>query len=120
KVASRDLDSHTDVVAELELNAAEAPVRRHVSVSISSLNLLGQKYVAVDKGNANATAPSGFSVPRSRIGTSTDLDQVIGVRDADTRAQLAVLINEAGAAMIGRRADFNALLGELPRTTVEV
>lgn len=117
KVASVALGPRDQVVAELELEPAHAPVGRDASVAISSLNLLGQKYVALAKGDPARPAPSGFTVPRSRLSTSTDLDQVLNVLDTDTRTRLAILINEAGFAVSGRRADFNQLLRELPRTT---
>lgn len=118
QVASVSLGPRDDVVAELELDADQAPVGRDASVGISSLNLLGHKYVALEKGDVQRPAPSGFTIPRSRISTSTDLDQLLDVLDADTRARLTILINEAGRAMTGRRDDFNALLRELPHTAV--
>jgi ABC-type transporter Mla subunit MlaD len=45
-----------------------------------------------------------------------DLDQVLDVLDGDTRARLAILINETGLALTGRRSDYNALLERLPRS----
>jgi len=117
-VTSVALGPGDNVVAELELHSDQAPVGQNASVAIASLNLLGQKYIALDKGNTHRPAPSGFTIPRSRISTSTDLDQVLDVLDPGTRARLAILINEAGFAMTGRRADFNALLKQLPPTTV--
>src|SRR5947207_2837553 len=44
----------------------------------------------------------------------TDLDQVLDVLDQNTRARLAVLLNEAGQAFTGRRQDFGDLLNQLP------
>lgn len=118
EVSSVELGPDDAVVAELELDTEQRPVGKDASLAIAALNLLGQKYVSLDKGDPTTPAPSGYTIPTAQIGTSTDLDQVLDVLDPDTRARLAILINEAGVAMTGRRDDVNALLAELPRTAV--
>jgi virulence factor Mce-like protein len=107
------------VIADLDIDRARAPVGRDVRAAISAVNFLGRKRVEITAGNVRDAAPSGFVVPRSRVTTSTDLDQVVNVLDADTRTRLSILINEAGAAFSGRRADFNQLLGTLPHSLVK-
>jgi phospholipid/cholesterol/gamma-HCH transport system substrate-binding protein len=70
--------------------------------------------VDLSVGSRRNLAPSGYVIPAGRVTIATDLDQVLGVLNPDTRSRLAILLNEAGTAVVGRRQDFNALLGELP------
>jgi phospholipid/cholesterol/gamma-HCH transport system substrate-binding protein len=107
------------VVADLELDSSQRPVGRNALAAISAVNFLGQKRVELAKGDLANPAPSGYVIPAAHVMTSTDLDQVLGVLDADTRTRLKILINEAGAAFTGRRADFSRLLQELPQSMIK-
>lgn len=90
-----------------------APVGKDVTAEIVAQNLLGQKRLQLTAGDTSKPAPSGTVIPKSKVTVGTDLDQVLNVLDADTRTRLAIFINEAGAAVTGRRADFNKLLDDL-------
>jgi phospholipid/cholesterol/gamma-HCH transport system substrate-binding protein len=111
---SLHLGDHDRVIADLSVDSSQAPVGKDASVAIAAVNFLGQKQVALSRGNPAEPAPSGYVLPASHVTTSTDLDQVLGVLDASTRARLAILINEAGTALTGRRADLSQILGQLP------
>jgi phospholipid/cholesterol/gamma-HCH transport system substrate-binding protein len=113
------IDDRDNVVAELQIDPDRAPIGRDAKVAITAVNLLGQKRLEVQRGDVGNPAPSGYVVPARNVVTSTDLDQVVSVLDADTRTRLSILINEAGAAFTGRREDFNALLGDLPTSLVK-
>jgi virulence factor Mce-like protein len=102
------------VIAELDLDRSQAPVGRDASVAIAAVNFLGQKEAELTRGNVSDPAPSGYVIPASRVTVSTDLDQVLDVLDPSTRARLAIMIDEAGTALTGRRADFSSLLKQLP------
>ncbi|HEX6387822.1 MAG TPA: hypothetical protein VFZ89_00190, partial [Solirubrobacteraceae bacterium] len=80
---------------------------------------LGQKQVAFSGGDPRNAAPDGYTIPAARVTTSTDLDQVLSTLDADTRTRLAILVNEAGAAVAGRRFDISRDLQQLPRTLAD-
>ena len=109
------LDERRDVVADLRIDREHAPVPRDATVAIAAVNLLGQKRLEL-LGGHGPPAPSGFVLPARQVQTATDLDQVLDVLDPDTRARLAILINEAGAALSGRRKDLAHLLQHLPPT----
>ena len=115
-VNSVSLNRSDQIVVDARLNSDEAPVGRDASASIQSLNLLGQDYVSISKGDVSDPAPSGYEIPSSHVAYSTDLNHVLGVLDPDTRARLAVLLNEAGIALSGQRGDVSLLLGELPHS----
>jgi virulence factor Mce-like protein len=108
------------VVAELRLDDKAAPVGRNVNASISAVNLLGQKQVDLAVGDRSKPAPSGYTVPTSRVISSTDLDQVLNVLGPDTRTRLAVFLNEAGIAVGGRKMDLRHLLQVLPSGAAEL
>jgi virulence factor Mce-like protein len=113
-VARLELGPRDVVEVELELDADKTRLGRGASVAIRSANLLGQKFVDLRPGDRSAPAGRDVRIPASRISAPVDLDRVYAVLDADTRTRLGVLINEAGIALTGRRADFNALLRTLP------
>lgn len=103
------------VVAELKLNPEVGPIGRNARVTVAATNFLGQKRIELDPGDDRShPVPSGWTVPASRVTTPTDLDQVLAVMDADTRTRATILLNEVGAAVVGRRMDIRQVLDEFP------
>jgi virulence factor Mce-like protein len=109
-----DLDAADHAVLTLELDKGAAPIGAGAKAFARPANLLGEKYVDLRLGDRRRPQPSGTVIPISRTGTPVELDDVLNTLDAGTRARLRILINEAGTALAGRGADFNALLGALP------
>jgi virulence factor Mce-like protein len=105
---------HGVVDVAMHLESGQGPVGKNASASVASVNLLGQKRVQLVKGNVGDPAPSGYVLPSSQVTVTPDLDQVIDVLTPNVRARLAILINEAGLAFTGRKADFSTMLQELP------
>lgn len=102
------------VVVSMTLDRAQAPVGRDATASVASINLLGQKRIELTRGDVNDPAPSGYVLPASQVTVTTDLDQVLDVLTPDVRTRLGILINAAGQAFTGRRADFSHMLEQLP------
>jgi virulence factor Mce-like protein len=113
KIKSLKLDRADHVRAVLELDAKAAPVGRDASAAIAAENLLGQKQVQILPGDRTRPAPSGFTMPPSRVERTTDLDQVLDVLDPTARARLRILLNEAGAAVLGRQGDINDVIAQM-------
>lgn len=113
KVKALSLGPNDVVRADLELDHGKK-IGRGARASIKASNLLATKFIDLDPGDLTNPEPSGSVIADSRISKAVDLDQLVNVLDADTRTRLGILINEAGLAMTGRRADFNALVGRLP------
>lgn len=105
-------DDHVELVLGVRNDATS--VGEDASITVKSLNLLGEKYVDLDPGTPRADQRQMITIPASRVTPATDLDQVLNVLDTPTRTRLAVLINEAGIGLTGRQADFNELLQKLP------
>lgn len=116
KVTDLRLGRGDRAIADVELEDAAAPVGAGASAAVRSLNLLGQKYLDLDAGDRSRPQPSGSVIPRDRATIAVELDQVLDVLDPDTRARLAIVINEMGLSMTRRPSDYNAMLRRLPPT----
>ena len=102
-----------DVIAHLEIDPDKGPVGRDVKAVIAAQNLLGQKQIELQPGDTADPAPDGYAITERRVTQATDLDRVLSVLDGNTRARLAIFVNEFGAAVTGRKADFHRILQEL-------
>jgi phospholipid/cholesterol/gamma-HCH transport system substrate-binding protein len=120
KIDSLHLGRRDAVIANLELDDGQGPIGRGATAAIAARNLLGQKFVDLYPGDVTHPLPSGSTLRGSRVQTPTDLDQVLDVLDTDTRTRLGILINETGVAVAGRKADFNGLLRDLPRSLADL
>ena len=108
-------DNHGNtVIADLHLNPSQVKIGQGVRASIIAANLLGEKYVALSPGNVNHPLQSGTTLPASATTPATDLDQIVDVLDGQTRARLAILLDEAGIAVDGRQSDVSAILRQFP------
>jgi phospholipid/cholesterol/gamma-HCH transport system substrate-binding protein len=112
-VASLRLGAGDAVQAGLKLNSGHN-VTSDATAAIVPSDLLGSMYVQLTPG-AGTREPSGATIPASRVTYPVQLDQVLNVLDANTRARLGILIDEAGTALTGRGLDFNRLLALLPQ-----
>jgi phospholipid/cholesterol/gamma-HCH transport system substrate-binding protein len=118
KVSSLDLGQHDYVIAHLSLNPKQVKIGSGARADIIAANLLGEEYVSLNPGNPAQPLASGALIPPARITAPTDLDQILDVFKASTRERLAVLINEMGTAVAGRKADVSAILRQLPLSAV--
>lgn len=115
KIEKLVVDQDDRVVADLSIDPDHAPISRGVRVAITPVNLLGQKVIALEDSDPAAdAAPSGYTVPAKQVTVASDLDQVLGTLDPDTRTRLAVLLNEAGLAVSNRRLGLQTILREYP------
>ena len=120
KVDLEIAEDRKSVEATITFDDPRRRVGRDARVVIASQNLLGQKRLELTSGTTTDPAPDGYVVPGDRVQAATDLDQVLDVLDASTRARLTVLINEAGRAVSGREEDLSTLLQQLPPTFADI
>lgn len=104
---------------KLDLDRSAAPIGPGARLSARAANLLGEKYLDLSPGDRTHPLPSGSTIPLSRTRSEVQLDDVFNTLAPTTRAQLRILINEAGIGLAGRGTDLNALLGQLPGTLRE-
>jgi ABC-type transporter Mla subunit MlaD len=106
------LTSDDQVFADLSLDQR---IGKDADVQVVSANFLGTKRIEIDPGDfQNNPAPENYTLPADRVSLPTDLDQVLGVFDADTRARMRILLNEAGAAVMNRDVDISTLFEQFP------
>jgi len=115
-VDSLDLGPHDVVHANLVLKSGDPGVGPGATATVKANNLLGEKYVQLTRGGAPVRAGQTVTISGSRVRLPVDLDEVLDVLDAPTRARLAILINQAGIALTGRKVDLNRMLAVAPRS----
>lgn len=109
-------DKGDKVLVTGRLDDGQGPIGKGARAYVTSVNLLGQKRLELDKGQLSSPQPSGTVIPSSRVTPSTDLDEVLAVLTPEVRQRLNVLVGEAGAAVVGRGADLGKLIDTLPGT----
>lgn len=114
EVEDVELDAGDHAVVTLRLDDEAAPVGRDARAAIRASNLLGEKYVDLQPGDARRPAPSGHLITRDRTTTPSDLDDVLSVLDADTRVALASFLVGQGKALGGNGRAISAALRHLP------
>ncbi|HYF26888.1 MAG TPA: MlaD family protein [Baekduia sp.] len=115
RVESLSLGPRDIVQADIELDDGHR-IGAGARAEVKATNLLATKFVDLQPGDVSRPAPSGTVIPNARVKKSVEVDELIDVLDADTRTRLGILVNEAGLAVTGRKADFNKLVGRLPAT----
>jgi phospholipid/cholesterol/gamma-HCH transport system substrate-binding protein len=91
----------------VSIDAEHAPLHTDATVSIRPKSLLGERYLALDPGQAADVLPSGATLPATQVTQSTDLQDVVNTFDAPTRAKLQTLIVELGGGVAGRGSELN-------------
>jgi phospholipid/cholesterol/gamma-HCH transport system substrate-binding protein len=111
KITSRDT-----ALVTMELDEGAGPIGRDASLTVRPTDLLGERFADLHPGNLKNPAQSGSQIPLSRTGSSTDLDELLDMLDADTRTRLGILVNEMGIGFTGRGGDLADLLRRMPRS----
>ncbi|MCW3064671.1 MAG: hypothetical protein JWN32_1843 [Solirubrobacterales bacterium] len=113
-VKSITVTSRDTAIATLEIDKDALPIGQGASVQVRPTDLLGERYASLDPGDRSRPVSSGTVIPMSRTSQPVELDDILNTLNPDTRTRLGILINEAGAGLAGRGADFGKLLATLP------
>jgi phospholipid/cholesterol/gamma-HCH transport system substrate-binding protein len=102
-------------VATLRLDGdAEGHVHEGATAQIVSRSALQDLLVDVQPGPAGAPAlHDGDVIPPSRTSSTVGPDRLVGVLDADTRAQVQVLVGQLAAGLKGRSPELRGDLSDL-------
>jgi virulence factor Mce-like protein len=85
-----------------------APLHQGTTAAIRPKSLLGEKYVAMTVGDPRRDAiPDGATLPDAATSVNVELDQLINIFDAPTRAQLQKLIDNLGQGVAGQGRNTN-------------
>ena len=88
-----------------------APIHQGATAAIRPKSLLGEKYVAMTVGDPSKPAyNNGDTLPESATSVNVELDQIINIFDAPTRAQLQILIDQLGVGVAGQGRNTNETL----------
>ncbi|MHB8572849.1 MAG: MlaD family protein [Candidatus Dormibacteria bacterium] len=108
-----------DAVVTMRVQQAFAPLHRGSVARIRYSTLLAQKFIELTPAAGGEVIPDGGAMTVDETVTPTDFDQFLGALDAQTRAQVQVLIQQAGDSVAGRQAVINDLLAQLHSLAVE-
>lgn len=117
KVKKTSLAEGGGTLAEIELDAAYAPIPSDTRAILRPKSLLGQTYVELTPGSRDAEKlPDGGTLATAQVEESVEIDEVISTFDEETRNNLRGWIRELATAIDkGRGQDLNDAFGNLPR-----
>jgi phospholipid/cholesterol/gamma-HCH transport system substrate-binding protein len=115
KVVKIERGTQNGTDATLELRSRYAPVPRDARAMLRTKTLLGETYVDLSPGNPKrGLLDEDAALPRSAVADTVELDEIFRSFDKPTREAFQTWMQSSSAAIAGRGADLNALLGNLP------
>jgi phospholipid/cholesterol/gamma-HCH transport system substrate-binding protein len=98
----------------LDLGPQALPLHTDARATVRPVSLLGERYMDLDTGTANAPIlPTGGVIPLSQTGQNTDLDQVLNTFDDKTGQSLAAFVAVLGEGVQGNGADLDSAVKAL-------
>jgi phospholipid/cholesterol/gamma-HCH transport system substrate-binding protein len=86
----------------MTLNPEVLPLHNDAKVTITTQDLLGEKYISLDQGSPNAPLlPEGATLPATQANRVVDLQDVLNMLDNPTSTTLAALITTTGDGLRG-------------------
>lgn len=108
----RIVDGGAEVTVELERTAL--PVHQDARLTVRPVSLLGERYVELDRGSADAPVlADGARLGLEQTGSSVDLDQVLNSLDDPTAEGLASLVGTLGDGLEGNGPEVKRALAAL-------
>jgi ABC-type transporter Mla subunit MlaD len=115
---TRNASGEPIAVLNLALNKSIEPLSVDSTWDIRLKGTIGLKYLEVTPGASKQTLANGATVPVSRTHAEVDLDQVLSMFDAQTRAGVVASTAGYGEGLASRGADLNdAIHAFLPLVT---
>jgi virulence factor Mce-like protein len=115
---TRSASGEPIAVLNLALNKSIEPLPMDSTWDIRLKGTIGLKYLEVTPGTSRQTLANGATVPVSRTHAEVDLDQVLSMFDAQTRAGVVAATAGYGEGLASRGADLNnAIHAFLPLVT---
>lgn len=88
------------------------------TASLRPINVLQVLIVNINPGNpATGPLPDGQAITSDRTDAFVGIDELTSILDADTQAQVQILISEAARALTGREPELRATLAEVGELT---
>jgi phospholipid/cholesterol/gamma-HCH transport system substrate-binding protein len=117
----RSIDYHPgQAVVTLALDG-DQPVYRDAHAAMWDQSALGQKFVELDPGHPQAGELGADELlPAADTESATDIDGLLNVLDAPTRAALASTFRQVGLGMAGQGDQLNTLVRNSPQLLSDV
>lgn len=98
----------------LVLDDSVLPLHEDARAKVRPIGLLGERYVDLERGTPDAPVMEvGGTIPTSRTGRATDLDEVLNTVDKPTGTALAALVTTLGEGVRGHGGDLDAAIEAL-------
>jgi phospholipid/cholesterol/gamma-HCH transport system substrate-binding protein len=108
-------------LATVELQAKYAPLRSDAKAIVRFKTLQGETYLSLTRGSPDAPSiPEGGRLRDAQVDHAVQLDQILTAFDERTRRAFQTWQQDLARGLVGRGADVNAALGQLPAFTSEV
>lgn len=86
----------------VELEPSALPVHQDARLTIKPVSLLGERFLDLDSGSADAPVMAdGGTIDADHTGSNVGLDEVLDTLDAPTSASLGLLVQALGVGMDG-------------------
>ena len=117
KVIDKQLDPQTNrTIATIEMSRKYAPIHQDAKAILRLKTILGETYVQITPGSANAKAiPDGGLLNRGNVVPAVQLDEVFSALDPKTRQVFQIWQQELATAIAGNDQNLNSVLGNLPQ-----
>ena len=119
RVKSIDLDDEGLAEAEIEIQERYAPIADDTRATLRQKTLLGETYVELTPGSADASPtpenplPEGGELPPAQVSDAVQLDEIFRTFDEPTRQAFQTWQQEVSIALRHRGADLSAAIGNL-------
>ena len=115
RVKSIEPDNETGrSIVVIEMDSRYAPVPSDARAILRQKTLLGETYVELTPGSADADpVPEGGTLPESQVSETVQLDEIFRTFDAETRAAFQTWMQEQARGISGYGRDINDALGNL-------
>jgi virulence factor Mce-like protein len=107
-----DGSTGAQLTLKLSQNQGKIPVDSHVAIRLRQV--LGSKYVDLQKGNAKQIYADGGTLPISQTNVPVQLDQVFDIFDPPTRKAVQQNLVGFGDTFASRGGDLSATIQSLP------
>jgi phospholipid/cholesterol/gamma-HCH transport system substrate-binding protein len=109
--------SGDDAVVSVAIKKSDGPIYTNATVQVRTKTLVGESYLDVDPGTANAGAiPSGGVLPSAQAKDSVQLDQILSVLSPARRARMQQLLVGLGGGLSGSGQNLNDTVRALSST----
>jgi virulence factor Mce-like protein len=106
--------SHGVAQVRLQLDSDVRPLRSGTTARIRLKGLLGAKFVELDPAAHGVALPGGSTLPVADTSNTVELFDVFAALDPRRRAELKQTLRSLGTGFLGRGAELNTALGQLP------